>query len=140
MIKGDDIFCSSINGNTVKLKLRTTWSFSFTITFNTCPDDDKDITGRYISPKNVDWMLCGLLYFGYLRSSFDSSSLAKHACTYPTRCITRYKACILSFVAGYPSLNNLYMVDATNNKISSCLVLLAPDYAPPFPKKLTERR
>ena len=67
------IYCSSINCNTIKHKLRTTSSFSFTI-INTCPND-KDITGHYIiSPKNVDWMLRELLYLRYFTTSFGSSS------------------------------------------------------------------
>ena len=56
----------------------------------------------FSNPKNVDWMLRGLLYLWYFTSSFGSSLVGKHACTYPTRCtITWNKVYFLLSVDGY---------------------------------------
>ena len=75
---------------------------------NTCPNDDKDITGKYIiSPESVDWFLHGLLYLLYLTSLFGSF-LRRQTCVYIPNTGYYYmkEVYFYSFVAGYPNPND----------------------------------
>ena len=101
--EGDDRCYSSINDNTVKLQLRTIWSFSFTIII-TYPND-QDITGQYIiSPENVDWMLRGLR--GTDTSQIRLAILLQPNTRLPTQdAVLHERSFFLSSVAGYPILH-----------------------------------